>query len=92
MKRLERLKLERQKRIATRSGKDSPMPSREQPTNGLSKSVPSFSGVKKEKGGTTEPLGERLKRLAEPKSLAGTDHTSNPKSITADHSRRRSVA
>ena len=90
MKRLERLKLERQKRIATRTGKDSPMPSRE--PNGLSKSVPSFTGVKKEKGGTTEPLGERLKMLAEPKSLAGTDHPSYPKSIPADHSRRRSLA
>lgn len=91
MKRLERLKLERQKRIATRSGKDSPKASKEH-ANGLSKSVPSFTGVKKEKGGTTEPLGERLKRLSEPKSLAGTDHPSNPKLITADHSRRRSMA
>jgi hypothetical protein len=92
MKRLERLKLERQKRIATRSGKDSTNASREH-TNGLSKSAPSFTGAKKEKsGGTTEPLGERLKRLAEPKSFAGTDHPSNPKSITTDHSRRRSLA
>jgi hypothetical protein len=91
MKRLERLKLERQKRIATRSGKDSSKESREH-TNGLSKSVPSFTGVKKEKGGTAEPLGERLKRLAEPKNLAGTDHPSNLKSTTTDNSRRRSVA
>ena len=89
MKRLERLKLERQKRIATRSGKDCPKASREH-TNGLSKSVPSFTGAKKE--GPTEPLGERLKRLAEPKSLPGTDDASNPKSTTTDHSRRRSMA
>uniref|UniRef100_A0ACD5U874 Uncharacterized protein n=1 Tax=Avena sativa TaxID=4498 RepID=A0ACD5U874_AVESA len=87
MKRLERLKLERQKRIATRSGKDSPR----EHTSGLSKLVPSFTGAKKEKGGTIEPLGERLKRLAEPKSLAGIDHPLNLKSITTDHSRRRSV-
>lgn len=91
MKRLERLKLERQKRIATRSGKDSPKADREH-TNGLSKSVSWFAGAKKEKGGTTEPLGERLKRLAEPKTLAGTDHPSNPKSITTENSRRRSMA
>jgi len=88
MKRLERLKLERQKRITTRSGKDSPR----EHTTGLSKSVPSFTGAKKEKGGPTEPLGERLKRLAEPKSLAGIDHPSYLKSSTTDHSRRRSVA
>uniref|UniRef100_A0A0D9WYC1 COP1-interacting protein-related n=1 Tax=Leersia perrieri TaxID=77586 RepID=A0A0D9WYC1_9ORYZ len=86
MKRLERLKLERQKRIAARSnGSDPPKASREH-ANGLSKSVPSLTGLKKEKSGSTESFSERLKRLAEPKSFAGADQPS------IDHSRRRSMA
>ncbi|GJN36476.1 hypothetical protein PR202_gb25381 [Eleusine coracana subsp. coracana] len=94
IKRLERLKLERQKRIAARgngktSGSNSP---KANGINGLSKSVPSFTGLKKEKTGTTESFSDRLKRLSEPKSIAGADHPSNLKSIGADHSRRRSMA
>ncbi|KAK3126919.1 hypothetical protein QOZ80_7AG0565180 [Eleusine coracana subsp. coracana] len=94
IKRLERLKLERQKRIAARGngktpGSNSP---KANGINGLSKSVPSFTGLKKEKTGTTESFSDRLKRLSEPKSIAGADHPSNLKSIGADHSRRRSMA
>jgi len=94
IKRLERLKLERQKRIAARGngkgpGSDTP---KANGTNGLSKSVPSFTGVKKEKNGTTESFSDRLKRLSEPKSIAGVEHSSNPRSNGADHSRRRSMA
>ncbi|OEL35485.1 hypothetical protein BAE44_0003496, partial [Dichanthelium oligosanthes] len=94
IKRLERLKLERQKRIAARGngkgpGSDSP---KANGANGLSKSVPSFTGVKKEKSGTTESFSDRLKRLSEPKSIAGVEHSSNPRSNGADHSRRRSMA
>ncbi|RCV10536.1 hypothetical protein SETIT_2G119300v2 [Setaria italica] len=94
IKRLERLKLERQKRIATRGngkgpGSDSP---KANGINGLSKSVPSITGLKKEKSGTTESLSDRLKRLSEPKSIGGVEHSSNPRSNGADHSRRRSMA
>ncbi|TVU00988.1 hypothetical protein EJB05_53565 [Eragrostis curvula] len=93
-KRLERLKLERQKRIAARGngktpGSNSP---KANGVNGLSKSVPSFTGVKKEKTGTTESLSDRLKRLSEPKITVGEDNLSNLKSAGADHSRRRSMA
>jgi hypothetical protein len=92
MKRLERLKLERQKRIAARSnGKSDPPKASREHANGLSKSVPSLTGLKKEKSGSTESFSERLKRLAEPKSIGGADHLSNPKSATTDHSRRRSM-
>nr|CAB3452747.1 unnamed protein product [Digitaria exilis] len=94
IKRLERLKLERQKRIAARGngkgpGSDSP---KANGINGLSKSVPSLTGLKKEKSGTTESFGDRLKRLSEPKSIAGVEHSSNTRSNGADHSRRRSMA
>ncbi|CAD6225860.1 unnamed protein product [Miscanthus lutarioriparius] len=94
IKRLERLKLERQKRIAARGngkgpGNDAP---KANGMNGLSKSVPNFTGLKKEKNGTTESLSDRLKRLSEPKSIAGAEHSLNPKSTGADHSRRRSMA
>ncbi|CAN6223141.1 unnamed protein product [Urochloa humidicola] len=94
MKRLERLKLERQKRIASRGngkgpGSDSP---KAHGINGLSKSVPSLTGLKKEKSGTTESLSDRLKRLSEPKSIAGAEHSSNPRSNGANHSRRSSMA
>lgn len=94
IKRLERLKLDRQKRIAARGngkgpGNGSP---KANGTNGLSKSVPTFTGLKKEKNGTTESLSDRLKRLSEPKSIAGAEHSLNPKSTGADHSRRRSMA
>ncbi|XP_062187337.1 COP1-interacting protein 7-like [Phragmites australis] len=94
IKRLERLKLERQKRIAAKGNGKSPgsNPPKANSINGLSKSVPSFSGVKKEKNGTTESFSDRLKRLSEPKSIAGVEHSSNAKSTSADHSRRRSMA
>ncbi|XP_066380520.1 COP1-interacting protein 7-like [Miscanthus floridulus] len=90
IKRLERLKLERQKRIAARGngkgpGNDAP---KANGMNGLSKSVPNFTGLKKEKNGTTESLSDRLKRLSEPKSIAGAEHSLNPKPTGADHSRR----
>lgn len=93
MKRLERLKLERQKRIAARGngngpGNDAP---KANGVNGLRKSVPTTT-LKKEKTGTTEPLTDRLKRLSEPKSIAGAEHSLNAKSTGADHSRRRSMA
>lgn len=85
--------MERQKRIAARGGKG---PGNDAPKgngmNGLSKSVPTLTGLKKEKNGTTESLSDRLKRLSEPKSIAGAEHSSNPKSTGADHSRRRSMA
>ncbi|KAL5197670.1 hypothetical protein ABZP36_001182 [Zizania latifolia] len=95
MKRLERLKVERQKRISARSngkntGSDPPKASREH-SNGLSKSVPSLTGLKKERIGKTESFGERLKRLSEPKGIAGADHASNPKSTSTNHSRRSMV-
>jgi hypothetical protein len=94
IKRLERLKLERQKRIAARGngktlGSNSP---KANGINGLSKSVPSFTGMKKEKSGTTESFSNRLKRLSEPKSIAGADHSSNLKSAGVNHSRRQSMA
>ncbi|KAL6611339.1 hypothetical protein ACP70R_039267 [Stipagrostis hirtigluma subsp. patula] len=94
IKRLERLKLERQKRIAARGNGKSPRsdPPKANSVNGLSKSVPSFTAVKKEKNGTTESFSDRLKRLSEPKSIAGAEHSSNAKSTGADHSRRRSMA
>jgi len=87
---LERLKLERQKRIAARGngkgpGNDAP---KANGMNGLSKSVPNFTGLKKEKNGTTESLSDRLKRLSEPKSIPGAEHSLNPKPTGADHSRR----
>jgi hypothetical protein len=89
IKRLERLKLERQKRIAARGngktpGSNSP---KANGINGLSKSVPSFTGMKKEKSGTTELFSNRLKRLSEPKSIAGVGH-SNLKPAGMNHSRR----
>ncbi|KAG8099988.1 hypothetical protein GUJ93_ZPchr0013g34638 [Zizania palustris] len=95
MKRLERLKVERQKRISARSnvkcaGSDPPKASRDH-SNGLSKSVPSLTGLKKERIGKTESFSERLKRLSEPKGIAGADHASNPKSTSTNHSRRSMV-
>lgn len=94
LKRLERLKLERQKRIAARGNGKGPVSDspKADGINGLSKSVPSLTGLKKEKSGTTESLNDRLKRLSEPKSIAGVEHSSNPRSNGADHSRRRSMA
>ncbi|XP_062188820.1 COP1-interacting protein 7-like isoform X2 [Phragmites australis] len=94
IKRLERLKLERQKRIASRGNGKGPGsdPQKANSMNGLSKSVPSFTGVKKEKNVTTESFRDRLKRLSEPKSIGGVEHSSNPKSISADHPQRRSMA
>ncbi|KAJ1288449.1 hypothetical protein BS78_02G089800 [Paspalum vaginatum] len=94
IKRLERLKLERQKRIAARGngkapGSDAP---KANGINGLSKSVPTFTGLKKEKNGTTESFSDRLKRLSEPKNIVGAEHSSNPKLNGGDHSRRRSMA
>ena len=145
IKRLERLKQERQKRIAARSGtsdsvstppqakaKPSPKispsayksskfsdaepgsssPLRKLParstlvsdpqktakasklgdsTSAVSKSTSSLAEIKKEKSGRTESSIERLKKLAEPKSNAPTDHPPNSKSASADHPRRRSM-
>lgn len=145
IKRLERLKQERQKRIAARSstsnslstpqqakakpspkispstnnsskfsdaepGSSSPLrklPARTTPgsdpqktskvsklsdsTNAVSKSTSLLAEIKKEKSGRTESSSERLKKLAEPKSNASTDHLSNSKPGSVDHSRRRSM-
>ncbi|VAI40847.1 unnamed protein product [Triticum turgidum subsp. durum] len=148
IKRLERLKQERQKRIAARSGASNPtstppqakakpspkvspsthksskftdaepgsssplrkiVPARSSTpgsdphktakasklggdsSSAVSKSTSSLAEFKKEKSGRTESSIERLKKLAEPKSNASTDHPSNPKSASADHPRRRSL-
>ncbi|KAF7069699.1 hypothetical protein CFC21_075288 [Triticum aestivum] len=148
IKRLERLKQERQKRIAARSGASNPIstppqakakpspkvspsthksskftdaePGSSSPlrkiiparsstpgsdphktakasklggdsSSAVSKSTSSLAEIKKEKSGRTESSIERLKKLAEPKSNASTDHPSNPKSASADHPRRRSL-
>ncbi|XP_048573060.1 COP1-interacting protein 7-like [Triticum urartu] len=148
IKRLERLKQERQKRIAARSGASNPtstppqakakpspkvspsthksskftdaepgsssplrkiIPARSSTpgsdphktakasklggdsSSAVSKSTSSLAEIKKEKSGRTESSIERLKKLAEPKSNASTDHPSNPKSASADHPRRRSL-
>ncbi|ONM21090.1 COP1-interacting protein-related [Zea mays] len=90
IKRLERLKLDRQKWIAARGngkgpGNDAP---RANGMNGLSKSVPTFTGMKRVENGTTESLSGRLKRLSEPKSIVGAEHSLNPKSAGAGRSRR----
>ena len=88
MKRLERLKQEREKRIAARSGASNPQKTAAK-ASAVSKSTSSLAEMKKEKsGGTTESLIERLKKLAQPKTNAST---LNPKSATADHPRRRSL-
>jgi hypothetical protein len=94
MKRLERLKLERQKRIAARGNGKTPgsISLKANGINGLCKSAPSFAGMKKEKSGTTETFNHRLKRLSEPKSIAGADHSLTLKSTGTDNSRRRSMA
>uniref|UniRef100_A0A0D9W1N8 COP1-interacting protein-related n=1 Tax=Leersia perrieri TaxID=77586 RepID=A0A0D9W1N8_9ORYZ len=63
----------------------------ESSTNAVSKSTSSMAEMKKEKNGRNELSSERLKKLAEPKSNALTDHPSNPKSASADHLRRRSM-
>jgi hypothetical protein len=89
IKRLERLKLDRQKRMAARGngkgpGNDAP---KANGVNGLSKSVPTFTGMRSVKNGTTESLSDRLKRLSEPKSIVGAEHTLNPKSAGAGRSR-----
>ncbi|VAI40866.1 unnamed protein product [Triticum turgidum subsp. durum] len=60
-------------------------------SSAVSKSTSSLAEFKKEKSGRTESSIERLKKLAEPKSNASTDHPSNPKSASADHPRRRSL-
>ncbi|KAL6909615.1 hypothetical protein ACP4OV_001896 [Aristida adscensionis] len=145
MKRLERLKLERQKRIAARisasnatstplqpkvkpSPKISPgtyksskfsdaepasfsplrkLPAKTTPGTDrqkttkvnkpsdnitiVSKSTSSLTEMKKEKNGRTESSSERLKKLAEPKANASTDHSSNSKSASSDQPRRRSM-
>ncbi|KAM3280618.1 hypothetical protein ACQJBY_047435 [Aegilops geniculata] len=148
IKRLERLKQERQKRIAARSGASNPIstppqakakpspkvspsthksskftdaePGSSSPlrkiiparsstpgsdphktaktsklggdsSSAVSKSTSSLAEIKKEKSGRTESSIERLKKLAEPKSNASTDHPPNPKSASADHPRRRSL-
>ncbi|XP_037444754.1 COP1-interacting protein 7-like [Triticum dicoccoides] len=148
IKRLERLKQERQKRIAARSGASNPIstppqakakpspkvspsthksskftdaePGSSSPlrkiiparsstlgsdphktakasklggdsSSAVIKSTSSLAEIKKEKSGRTESSIERLKKLAEPKSNASTDHPSNPKSASADHPRRRSL-
>ncbi|XP_037465485.1 COP1-interacting protein 7-like [Triticum dicoccoides] len=88
MKRLERLKQEREKRIAARSGASNPQKTTAK-ASAVSKSTSSLAEMKKEKsGGTTESLIERLKKLAQPKTNAST---LNHKSATADHPRRRSL-
>ncbi|KAE8767628.1 hypothetical protein D1007_60987 [Hordeum vulgare] len=87
MKRLERLKQERQKRIAARSGASHPQKTAK--SSAVSKSTSSLAEMKKEKSGSTpESLIERLKKLAQPKTNAST---LNPKPATADHPRRRSL-
>ncbi|CAM0878148.1 unnamed protein product [Alopecurus aequalis] len=60
-------------------------------TSAVSKSTSSLAEVKKEKSGRTESSSERLKKLAEPKSNAPTDHPPNSKSASADNPRRRSM-
>ncbi|XP_037442297.1 COP1-interacting protein 7-like [Triticum dicoccoides] len=89
MKRLERLKQEREKRIAARSGASNPQKTAAKAST-VSKSASSLAEMKKERSGsgTTESLIERLKKLAQPKTNAST---LNPKSATADHPRRRSL-
>ncbi|KAF7076614.1 hypothetical protein CFC21_081240 [Triticum aestivum] len=148
IKRLERLKQERQKRIAARSGASNPIstppqakakpspkvspsthksskftdaePGSSSPlrkiiparsstpgsdphktakasklggdsSSAVSKSTSSLAEIKKEKSGRTESSIERLKKLAEPKSNASTDHPPNPKSVSSDYPRRRSL-
>ncbi|CAN6286082.1 unnamed protein product [Urochloa humidicola] len=144
IKRLERLKLERQKRIAARSStsnasatpqqpkaKPSPkvspviykstkfsdaepasssplrkLPAKTTPgtdprktakaskvndhTNAVSRSTSSLTDIK-EKSGRAESSSERLKKLAEPKTSGLTDHPLNSKSVSVDHTRRRSM-
>lgn len=60
-------------------------------TNAVSKSTSSLAEIKKEKSGRTESSSERLKKLAEPKSNAPTDHPPSSKSASVDNLRRKSM-